>query len=240
VEPGWAVDLIGDLADLSELRELTFPPQTELAIDGDLYYIRLLIPAAGDDPWNVQRLAEEAMKVVNGTARLYVEGWRNVKCGGPVHFDADGRRNLFALVHGMNFTSRMGTPTVTVTDAAGNVVHPPAIAKPAHKAISTANRDPAVKKVLGMYNSANLDYRDLYVIYEVVEADVGGIDAVAALSESPKADLKRFKHTANSVAVLGEDTDALEALRVIEANRCSRQMAMPAWRVGMSVSRPRK
>ena len=37
-----------------------------------------------------------------------------------------------------------------------------------------------------------------------------------------------------------KNVEALEALRIIDEKRCSRQTAMPWWRVGISVSRPRK
>jgi len=130
----------------------------------------------------------------------------------------------------------MGTPTVTVTDAAGNVIHSPSPPTPAEKAINTAGREQPVEKVLRMYGSSDLNYRDLYVIYEVVEDDLGGIDAAAGVSGINKTDLKRFKHTANSVAVLGdaarhgaESTDPPKQPMALEQARTIIDKLVRAW-----------
>ena len=68
----------------------------------------------------------------------------------------------------------------------------------------TADSDTAVEKVLRIYGSSELTFRDLYVIYEIVEHDVGGLESLAARGWATKSDIRRFKHTANSVSSLGD------------------------------------
>lgn len=44
----------------------------------------------------------------------------------------------------------------------------------------------------------------MYRIYEVIEADSGGESALKKRGWGPEQDLKRFKHSANSVSVAGD------------------------------------
>jgi hypothetical protein len=205
MKSGWLVDLTGELVDLRELERIPFPAKTELVVDGDRYQIRLAGVSADEDPWDVFARAQESIKVVNGAARLYVDKWRNVTCSGPMYVSDDGHRNLYVLAEAGEVRVRMGTPTVTVKNAAGEVISPPREATASEMAIAAADRESDVEKVLRLYGASKLDFRDLYVIYEVIEKDVGGLDALVAAGWITKSDAKRFKHTANSVAILGDD-----------------------------------
>ena len=105
----------------------------------------------------------------------------------------------------MQLRGELGEVTVTVIDAQGNVVIK---APPQPRTIALAmlaRSDSAVAKALRLLSAADSNsWVGLYRIYEVVEADVGGESALKTCGWGSPADLKRFKHSANSVSVGGD------------------------------------
>lgn len=66
-----------------------------------------------------------------------------------------------------------------------------------------ASQDEAVLNVLAIKSNRTRDWNDLYKVYEIIQADVGGLKALSKLSGIAEADIKRFKHTANCPKTLG-------------------------------------
>src|SRR5699024_4338714 len=64
--------------------------------------------------------------------------------------------------------------------------------------------DEAVAKVLRLLTNS-LDWVGLYRIYEVIESDIGGLDALVSTGWATKARVKLFKHTSNSPGAIGDD-----------------------------------
>jgi hypothetical protein len=63
-------------------------------------------------------------------------------------------------------------------------------------------RNPVIAKALRLRNSDDLDWVDLYRLYEVIKSDVGRL--IHQLGWARHDELQRFSHTANSVAATGD------------------------------------
>jgi len=85
------------------------------------------------------------------------------------------------------------------------VVHGTQIRRPADPILqwlSLAQQFPAVAKVMRLRDTGDLDWRDLYPLYEVIEADVGG--AMHQLGWATRKELELFERTANNPAAAGD------------------------------------
>ena len=69
------------------------------------------------------------------------------------------------------------------------------------ESVDVAGTDAEVQRILHLRDTATLDWVALYRILEAIKASVD----VVAQGWVPKNELKRFKHTANSVAAVGDE-----------------------------------
>ena len=94
----------------------------------------------------------------------------------------------------------------TVTDAVGNIVAPPSPPPPRSAVLlALSDADAAVAKVLHLLSAPDvMTWVGLYRLHEVIEADIGGQHNLEKSGWGSADDLRRFKHSANSVQVGGD------------------------------------
>ena len=97
-----------------------------------------------------------------------------------------------------------GLISTVVTRADGSVEERRA-SDPAPRWLSAALTDPAIAKALALRDAKSLSWTDLYRLFEVISAGVGGDNWLASNGWTSRATIGRFKHSANSVAVAGDD-----------------------------------
>lgn len=62
--------------------------------------------------------------------------------------------------------------------------------------------DPQAERALRIFGRDDVDYRDLYHVFEIAEAAIG--NRIYSDGTVTAAEVSRFKHTANSVHALGD------------------------------------
>ncbi|HHX68456.1 MAG TPA: hypothetical protein GX708_10445 [Gallicola sp.] len=69
-------------------------------------------------------------------------------------------------------------------------------------------KDKNVQKALRLYGMGNLDWVNLYRLYEVIEDDLNRYSSknVVQRGWATQKSIKRFKHTANSPGAIGDDS----------------------------------
>jgi hypothetical protein len=158
----------------------------QLSDRGELYCLSSPVLDSLPDASAVTLQASEWLNAWNGVASLAADA-------GPVgvhqvtHKDARGRQ-----------TASIALPFVVK----------PAMSpekKEAMKALVQLSSDPAVNRVLGLSGKEPKDWVNAYRIFEVIENASGGIDGIAAHGWASKADIRRFKHTANSPDAIGDN-----------------------------------
>jgi hypothetical protein len=73
----------------------------------------------------------------------------------------------------------------------------------AEQALAAAMNDPQAERALRIFGRDDIDYRDLYHVLEIAEAAIGS--RIYSSGTVAAAEVRRFKHTANSVHALGDE-----------------------------------
>lgn len=149
--------------------------------------------------------ANREFSVFSGVLKLARGSSEPLRSGGVYRRNATGGRDVFLHVHDLTHTHKLDEVALTVMDANGNAVVtktlPPRTVVLANLAFSNGS----VAKALRL--NAQPDSRSwvgLYRLYELIEADVAGQAFLTRRGWSTVRSIKRFKRSANSVAVAGD------------------------------------
>jgi hypothetical protein len=101
------------------------------------------------------------------------------------------------------FKIRGGLTSIVVTRADGTVEeHRPS--DPAPKWLARALANQSVARALRLRDADGLSWTDLYRLYEVVEKGAGEGNAIVTSGWATQSQVRRFKHSANSVTAAGD------------------------------------
>jgi hypothetical protein len=198
------VYLAGDVPDLSALAQSLTGSDINVSHDGQDYILTSDRFAPTDDAAVVRQKAEDMVALLNGGSRLALDATQPIRVGAVYRRRADGLRDIFVFPEPLEIRFRVISPTVMMTYADGTVeeFHP---ADPLKPWMALALSNDAVANVLRLLSSGTLDWVNLYRIFEIIAADVGGLEAIAANGWGTKTSMRLFKHTANSPGALGLD-----------------------------------
>jgi len=187
------VKLEGQQDDLRALVTLSSDAWSVIEENG-AYYLCSQGWNAIDDLTEVNGLAHELIAVLNGAGAVFVNNFEPVRLAG-----VSTRRRK----DGSNDT------TVAAITAKARIRHGPEIlaGTPDMAAwIELAGKHVDAQKALTLYGSLEHTWRNLYLILEVVEDNMGGEKAVLASKWCPAPEkLKLFKNTANNWKALGAE-----------------------------------
>lgn len=201
----WKVHLEGRHSDLQHL-ELCFTSHplrvTKDEREGGFVYASDAFGgcAASDE---VLAIAEKELSVLSGVLKLARASREPVRAGAVHRCNESGGRDVF-----VRDTLRVRVDFDVTVEATNCESQPVAESPSVPRTVRFARlalADSAVAKVMRLVAATDSDeWVCLYRIYEVVEADVGGELALKALGWGSADDRRRFKHSANSVAVAGD------------------------------------
>ncbi len=115
---------------------------------------------------------------------------------------ADGKRDIALFFHAALKVRSEVTATLSVAGASATAL--PVRASPVVSLVEQAMRDQSVAKALRLLAGDPNTWVGLYRIHEVIDNDLGGEHALIKKGWVGSRQLKRFKHSANSVAVGGD------------------------------------
>jgi hypothetical protein len=204
----WEVQLLGDSSDLEHL-ERCFGAGTRIVRAdqqnaGHLYWSSTFEGCSQSE--QVLKIASDDLVVLSGILKLVGHSHQNLRTGAVYKHRPDGNRDIYVhLSDSIHVHARAGDISVSITNLDGNLVQQPNPV-PRTVAISALTvQDASVEKVMRLFASAEArTWVGLYRIYEVIEGDVGGEYAMRKLAWISESDLKRFKHSSNSVTVAGD------------------------------------
>lgn len=204
----WQVQIQGRTPDLEHLaRQFTALPRRVVRDEHDggyLYESDAFASCATSQ--EVLDAASRELSVLSGVLKLVQGSHEPLRCGGVYRQNESGGRDVYLHVNSMILAhTTFREVTLTVTDAQGNIITKPA---PPHRTVVLANlasSNPAVAKALRLHAEPDSkSWVGLYRLYEVIEADVGGQVLLAKCGWGTDKQLRRFKHSANSVSVAGD------------------------------------
>jgi hypothetical protein len=204
----WQVQIHGWASDLEHLaRHFASTPQRIVKDDRDggfLYESESFEACHKSD--DVLKLANDELRVLSGVLKITRDSPESLRTGAVYKSNASGGRDVFVHIQEtLNVRVEMGEVTVTATDSEGNMITRPTPPPRTVAITRLAVADPSVAKAMRLVASPDhKSWVGMYRIHEVIEADIGGEHALKKCGWGSARDLKRFKHSANSVTVAGD------------------------------------
>ncbi len=193
----WEVQLTGASTDLRMLADTFTGGEIQVAQSGKEYVLRSAQFELLDSAASVRQCAIELVTALSSSARLVLGAREAIGVSSAVYrIRPDGKRDTTVLV-GPAVSHERALP---ITVVHGTQIHRPA--DPILKWLPLVTQDPVVAKALRLRDADDLDWVDLYRLYEVIENDVGHL--MPQLGWASRSELRRFAHTANSVAAVGD------------------------------------
>jgi hypothetical protein len=190
------VQLKGNDLDLQNLCIALRDGPHRVCSEDDMYWLRsVTFDEFIADPDLLRNYAAKLLPLVNALGKAQIEGFEPVEIGVCVDWvRADGK-----------WTRRL-TETIDVRVRSGHRVSAddPSQLLDVHLAgwLETSNNNPSAREVIELWGGAmRHDWVTLYRILEKIESGRPSISSEWA----SRADISRFKHTANSPAVLGSE-----------------------------------
>ena len=198
----WFTDIYGTEGNLAELEKLRGRSDVTLLKSYSHLTLELFGFSELADTDEVLHKAQEEVKILNGIGRLFIRDWRDIRAGllgvrkSDQTYSSHVRLLMVARYH-----RREALPALSFKEYVND-----SPISPIQFAYQAAESDNTIRRVLRLLGSDDESFRQLYVIYEAVESDVGGLNALISTGWYSKEGIRRFKHTANSVAVLGDES----------------------------------
>jgi hypothetical protein len=199
----WLVGLKGDKAELEYLCKLSSQSWIVIEEDGT-YYLKSTRFNAVADAFNVRADASKIIDSMNGVARLVFHKFDGAKVGGIIRVESNGKPpTQYLMPSGILSAERVGIPATTVSGFGQKASQPFSI--PELRWIEVAQKDMQVNKALALYGRLEPNWRNLYMVLETIEDDVGGEIELTKKGLAPEGKIKLFKRTANNFLVLGHE-----------------------------------
>jgi hypothetical protein len=192
----WEVRIKGDESQLRMLAEAFKGPEWTVTRRCSEFFLAGLVLDELVDAHAVRTKASACIASISGASMLYMGSSRPLEVDQLVQLGDGGRRDItiFPATVRVHVRTLPGSLSVTRADGYVEVSLP---AGPVVAAALKADLSHAVEEVLRLRGAQGLLWTDLYRILEVIQADGGSISA-------SKAEVRRFKHTADSKSAAGD------------------------------------
>lgn len=199
----WFVRLKGDRVDLEELSVSLNFPALNVAQEGETFILKSTDFDCLNSPDNVQKRAREILPLINGGAKLTLGMREPLQVAEVVKINDDGTHNIFVYLSDQVSVRAIANVLYIAENGTVKEIRQ-SDAIPSW--LLAAERDNNVAKVLRLFGAGGSDWISLYKIYEIIEVDVGNASNIEKKGWATKKAIKRFKHTANSPGILGDDS----------------------------------
>lgn len=200
----WEILVTGSKHVLEELADVLKGGSVNLDRRGDGFVLRTDECDKLDDPDEVRSRASETVQALSSVARLALQSVKPLQIGSVSRVRPDGCRDHFLQVEPAQLRITGGLTSLVVTRADGSVEEHRA-GDPISGWLSRASADPNLLRALRLRDADLLSWSDLYRLFEVIEASVGGETVIVQKEWASRSDLRRFRHSANSVSVAGDE-----------------------------------
>ncbi len=200
LHPGWWARIQGEEFDLEGL-DAALKDRSLVQVrqfDGR-HYLRMAEFDQLNESGDVETRAGEVLRIVNGAARVQHGNSREVRVDATARVQPDGQIHHFVHMSGTLHGRARLSATVRVNEESAPLAREPTIAE---RALDMALNDPQAERALRIFGRDDADYRDLYHVFEIAEAAIGSV--IYSDGTVTTAEVRRFKHTANSVHALGD------------------------------------
>ena len=202
----WFISIDGNEFDLTALSAELSIAEAVIRKDNGILGIQSSRFDSLETADDVRNEAANLVDIINGIGKLITDMRTPIRVGNVTKIRADGCREYYVkteegvvLQEGANVSMSIGRSGFEPVEASRS------IPSYADLTVSIALTDATVAKVLRLYGRTNQDWTNLYRIFEIIERDVGGEAKLMDKKWQTREAVRRFKHTANSVAASGDE-----------------------------------
>ena len=153
----------------------------------------------------VLKLANEELSVLSGVLKFVLKTPEILRTGAVYKKNEFGGKDVTVCLSGIQLRTELGELTSTTSDSSGNIITKPTPPTRTITIMQLAITDTLVAKAMRLIAAPDhKSWVGMYRIHEVIEEDVGGEYKLQSRDWGSTKDLKRFKHSANSVSVGGD------------------------------------
>lgn len=199
----WLVGLKGDKAELEYLCKLCKPSSQSCTVmeQHGTYYLKSALFDSSIDAHEVLETASRILDVLNGIVRLVFSSSQGAEVTSILGTENDEKPpTQYIMPIGIPSEEKFGIPTILVGQEL-----PEEASIPGSKWLEIAEKDTQVDKALALYGGLEPNWRNLYIVLEAIEDDVGGEKELIKEDWAPKGNIKLFKQTAANFRVLGRE-----------------------------------
>lgn len=143
------------------------------------------------DPNDIHEVSTTLVEVLNGAAKLYNEDFQGITAKAVVRIDEDGKRSKYERLTALPRSFHLRA-LPSRHDLIGSW-------------FTIAQGDEHIARALALYGSLEHNWRNLYMVLEVIEDDIDGHDRLSEKVWVPKEKVRQFKHTANSFLAIASE-----------------------------------
>lgn len=196
----WQVPLEGHIFDLAELPVYMEGSPVSVVRAGAEFRLALPVAIAGSSYGRVLEIAAAFVELINGAGSVLIDSYRPVALAKGAYFGVDESGAVVSTIIPLG-TAEERCKASHVTVLVNGVAQPDIRQGKIARFIENARQSVAAKDALALVGRPSLTWSELYLVYELVEANVGG--RMYSDGWIPRAEGKRFTRTANSYTALG-------------------------------------
>lgn len=197
----WIAPLQGHAFDIEDLPIYLDGSSVTVVKRSEKHFLQLSASVAGTSYEQVSEFAERFLALINGAGRILIHGYRPIELEGGSFYGIDENGNVAHTVIQVG-TAEMRCKPGHATIEIGGVAQPDKRKGSMNVFLKYATQDQAKADALAILGRLSPSWSELYLVYELVEANVGSrmfTDGWIGRKEA-----KLFKRTANSYTALGK------------------------------------
>jgi hypothetical protein len=187
----WMIELEGEERDLELLSDFVDSKYYKVEIYNKKTYLRLVGIDIDIDSVSLQEMAQHAIDILNGSARLF--------------FSDCGMVGFIKVVRFINEENLEGFGYLSLNKRSISFTLLPKDSERFNKYLEIARENEEIGKALFLYGALEHNWRYLYNVYEIVKEALINNEEYSIESMVSGTDIERFGKTANSFQILGKE-----------------------------------
>jgi hypothetical protein len=189
--PEWQIELVGDARDIGLLESFLTDSPYQITTWKKRKFLTIPGVSLEADSESVHAASTKLLDVINGAMKLYYRRFGGVSFVHVFKFNDDGKRVGFGYltVPDSNYTLYAFNPKD----------------KTIIEWVEMGLDDEEIERALYLYGSLELNWKNLYMVLEIIEDSFGGETPLLKANPVSENDIKLFKRTANSYKAIGRE-----------------------------------
>ena len=200
----WEVTLRGPEPVLEEVAHALHENENAIVRSQDGFVLRSTRFVNLTQAADVRLEAAPIVEALSAIGRMLLQSEASLRIASVVEIRPDGTRNIFVELEGGVLRITGGLVSLRVSRLDGSVEEQRP-SDPAPSWLAKALTTPEAARALRLRDKSPLSWPDLYRLFEVIVAGAGGSTAIVAAGWASRTQLRRFKHSADSVSAAGDE-----------------------------------